>query len=219
MIKMQRKPYKKTKLVCGVGINDVDYVVQKYIVSSYIDGKQKNKRVWVCPYYEKWVNILKRCYSETCQVKKPTYIGCTIDPEWLYLSNFIKWVDEQPNRNWENCEPDKDFLMSGNKHYGATTCVFISKCLNNFILDNPAFRGGNLIGVNWHRPAGKFAARCSDPFKVKSRHLGYFSTELEAHKAWQAKKHEYACQLAELQDDPRVAEALRQRYAPDKDWT
>jgi hypothetical protein len=55
--------------------------------------------------------------------------------------------------------------------------------------------------------------------KIKSRHIGYFKTELEAHKAWQARKHEYALQLADLQSDERVAEVLRTKYAPDKDWT
>ena len=64
-----------------------------------------------------------------------------------------------------------------------------------------------------------YRAYCNNPFKDKKLHLGSFITELEAHKAWQAKKHEYALQLADLQEDPRVADALRQRYAPYKDWT
>jgi len=42
---------------------------------------------------------------------------------------------------------------------------------------------------------------------------------LDAHLAWKQQKHEYACLLADLQEDSRVADALRQRYAPDKDWT
>jgi hypothetical protein len=46
-----------------------------------------------------------------------------------------------------------------------------------------------------------------------------FPTELEAHKAWQARKHELACMLADLQTDDRIASRLREMYAPDKNWT
>ena len=35
---------KRNKLVCGVGINDADYVTQ---INRKIDGRQK--RIWICP--------------------------------------------------------------------------------------------------------------------------------------------------------------------------
>ena len=80
-----------------------------------------------------------------------------------------------------------------------------------------------MLGANFHSRDLTYEAHCCNPFLPKnvsrSLYLGRFKTELEAHKAWQAKKHEYALQLAELQDDPRVAEVLRERYAPDKDWS
>lgn len=209
---------KTKRLVFGVGINDVDYIINESITIGYIDGKQKQKVIWVCPYYKKWVDLLKRCYSDKYQARYPTYVGCTIDPDWLCLSNFIKWVDSQPNRNWRNCEPDKDLLISGNKHYSPETVAFVTKQVNYFTLSNKGGRGEYMLGVVGITPSGKFRSGCQNPFikKVKEfRHI----TELEAHKAWQAQKHEYACMLADLQEDPRVADALRQRYAPDKDWT
>lgn len=49
--------------------------------------------------------------------------------------------------------------------------------------------------------------------------MGVFPTELEAHLTWQARKHELSCMLADLQTDERIATVLRERYAPDKDWT
>jgi hypothetical protein len=209
----------KDRLAHGAGINDVDYVVQERVTIGYVNGKQRQEIVWVCPYYAKWYDVLRRCYSRSFQDKYPTYVGCSVDPDWLYLSNFIKWVDSQPNRDWQNCHIDKDFLIEGNKHYGPSTCVFISGSLNNFIVNRVNYRGDNLLGVCQYKNSGKFKADCSDPFKVKGRGLGSFSTALEAHKAWQARKHEYALQLADLQSDERVAEVLRTKYAPDKDWT
>lgn len=210
---------KEIKLVRGVGIKDVDYVVQKTRPVAPVNGKRKQVLVWICPYYEKWRNMVIRCYCKKYQTKNPTYEGTTIDPDWLYLSNFIKWVDSQPNKDWQNCSLDKDILVQGNKHYSPETCVFIPESLNNFVLASSATRGKYLLGVYWHKEKKKFKAQCSDPFKVNSVHVGYFNTELEAHKAWQAKKHEYACQLAELQDDPRISRILMSKYASDNDLT
>jgi len=204
------------KLVYGVGINDVNYFVCK---TSSVGGV--NKIIWTCPYYEKWRGMLRRCYSEKHQAKAPTYVGCTVDPDWLYLSNFVKWVDEQPNRDWQNCHLDKDLLVKDNKHYSPSTAVFVSPIVNTFVIDRGNFRGGCMLGVDLLRDGGwlSYRASCSDPFKVNKQHVGCFKTEMEAHLAWQAKKHEYACQLADLQSDEIVAEVLRTKYAPDKDWS
>lgn len=198
------------KLVYGVGINDVDYPVTR---TGSVGGKYTI--VWKCPYYTKWSGIIERCYSKRMQEKHPTYKGCTMDSAWLLLSNFIKWVDSQPNRDWMNCEPDKDILFSGNKHYGPETVVFIPHKLNSFIvndnLDNPLKQ----TGVCYEKKSKKFRASCANPFEPtssKKRFIGYFECHHEAHMAWKRKKHEYACMLADIQDDSRVADALRARY-------
>lgn len=132
--------------------------------------------------------------------------------DWLTLSNFIRWVDSQPNRDWKNCHLDKDLLFNGNKHYSPETCVFISSVVNNFILDRCNDRGDYLIGAYYHKRDNKFVSRCRDPFNLNSRHLGYFNTEIEAHLAWKTKKHEYACKLSQFQQDRRVIDALCTRY-------
>lgn len=204
---------KKNKLVCSWGVNDADYAITK---NEVVNGKKKI--VWVCPYYKRWKGMLERCFSLKYQEMQPTYKGCTVCEEWRYLSNFIKWVDSQPNRDWESCNLDKDFLIEGNKEYSPNTCVFIPSNLNSFIVDKGNDRGDYMIGVSYEHKKNPYRARCSSPF-VGTRCVGHYPTELEAHKAWQAKKHEYALQLADLQEDERVAKALRERYAPDKDWT
>jgi len=207
---------KNGKLVFGWGINDVDYNVYK---TEMVNSKQKN--VWTCPYYTKWCSILRRCFDPKYQEKWPTYKGCTVSEEWKYLSDFIKWVDSQPNKDWKNFDADKDFLSIGNKHYSPETVVFLSNKVNHFITDRGNARGDCMIGVSYKPSESKknpYKARCCNPFGG-SRYIGMFSTELEAHKAWQAKKHEYALQLADLQSDERIASRLREMYAPDKDWT
>lgn len=79
--------------------------------------------------------------------------------------------------------------------------------------------GGLMIGVSNQKDTNinPFRSECSNPFTRKRDYLGLFPTELEAHKAWQAKKHEHALRLADLQADERVAKRLTEMYSPDKD--
>lgn len=207
--------------VYGWGIVDVNYVIRTTQELPRISGKRNRKTLWICPYYTDWASMIERCFGKSFQEKHPTYKGCTIDPDWKYLSNFIKWVDSQPNRDWQNYHLDKDILVEGNKHYGPNTVAYIPVKVNSFVLDRKAVRGRLLLGVNpVESNTNPYCANCSNPLdKNVSNYIGVFKTELEAHKAWQERKHLYACQLADLQQDPRVARALRERYAPDKDWS
>jgi len=192
------------KLVRGVGINDADYETQKFL---RVDGKYKS--VWLCPYYNKWSHMLLRCYNKKVHEKRPTYIGCSVCDEWLYFSKFKSWMEKQ---DWESKELDKDLLVKGNKIYSPESCAFINQVTNKFISENENARGELPLGVHLHKPLMKFIAKCCNPTTGKREHLGVFICPQEAHKAWRKRKHELACKLADMQDDPRVAEALRKRY-------
>lgn len=206
--------------VCGFGVKDVNYVTQKFEELPKVNGKRKKNLVWECPYYRKWCSMIKRCYSKRYLEKYPSYQGCKVCDEWRYLSKFIEWVDSQPNRDWEKCELDKDFLITGNKVYSPETVVFINSVVNTFIIDHSEIRGNRMIGINYRFDCKKhYRAICNNPFTKKLEHIGYYLTEVEAHKAWQERKHKHALQLADLQSDPRIAKILRERYSPDKDWT
>lgn len=197
------------KLVYGVGINDADYVTEKYETVGYVDGKRKQKRVWFCPYYRAWRGMLERCYSTKWQERQPTYKGCTVSEDWLTFSNFKSWMESQ---DWEGRHLDKDLLFEGNKAYSDKTCVFVTQTVNNFTIDSGASRGEWMIGVNWDKAAGKFKSQCSNPFTKKQENLGRFASEQEAHNAWIKRKLELVHQLAAIQDDERVAKALISRY-------
>jgi len=190
---------RRAKLVCGVGINDADYTVQPVVF-----GKQV-----MCPFYETWQSMLRRCYSATLQAKYPTYIGCSVAPEWLNFMTFRAWMIRQ---DWVGMELDKDLLIPGNRVYGPQTCVFVSAKLNKFTTGHAAARGEWPLGVYWHKRDGKFRAKCCNPFTGKQEYLGYFTCPDAAHEAWRARKHQLALQLAEQQTDPRLAAALSIRY-------
>lgn len=201
------KPKKK---VYGVGINDADYVTQRFEMTRCVSGEQKRKLVWKCPFYQVWSDMLKRCYSKKYQEKKPTYRGCTVSDAWLTFSNFKNWMEKQ---DFEGRHLDKDLLFEGNKVYSHEACVFVTRAVNSFTTDSGASRGEWLIGAYWHKRDGKFIAQCSNPFTKKREKLGYFDCEQEAHNAWAKRKLELAHELAAIQTDHRVAKALIDRYS------
>lgn len=191
---------KKTKLVQGVGVNDADYPVTK---------KENGKMVWRCPYYRTWSNMLRRAYSDKYKQKYPTYEDVAVCEEWHSFTRFRAWMMEQ---DWDGKQLDKDILFQGNKEYSPYTCVFVGGDVNNFLLDSAAARGEWPLGASWHERDKKFMSQCSNPFTKKDEYLGSFTCSNQAHLAWKKRKHELACQLADLQTDERVAEALRNRY-------
>jgi hypothetical protein len=199
---------KTKKLVYGVGINDADYVTRKWETIE-VNGKQKQKLVWICPYYSVWTHMLERCYSSKRQETHPTYKGCSVSEEWLTFSNFKRWMESQ---DFEGKQLDKDLLFEGNKVYSKETCVFVTRVVNMFTVDRSNDRGEWSIGVYWNKASEKFRAMCRNPLTKKQEHLGLFTCELEAHQAWLKRKLELATLLAAEQTDSRVARALIERY-------
>lgn len=191
---------RKRSLVCGVGVNDVERPAY-----NTVDGKRV-----ICSFYLTWSSMLARCYSKRCAIRNPTYIGCKVCDEWLLFSNFKAWMESQ---DWKGKELDKDILIKGNKVYSPASCAFVDKATNMFMTDSKAIRGDYPIGVCYDKRKGKLISRCCNPFTKKQEHLGEFSCEKLAHEAWRSYKNKMAWQLADIQTDKRISEALRSRYS------
>jgi hypothetical protein len=116
-------------------------------------------------------------------------------------------------QSWQGNHLDKDILFPGNKVYSPEGCIFVSPRLNQFLTDHGMARGNWPIGVYLNKEKGKFHAHCNNPFTGKQERLGYFDCPGEAHEAWRSRKHQHALRYAEMQTDPRIAEALRTRFA------
>jgi len=197
----------KKSLVYGIGINDSDYLTE---ISRYIydqDGVRKRKRIWFCPFFRKWSSMLMRCYCEKYLERKPTYRGCTVCEEWLTFSNFKAWMETQ---EWAGNHLDKDLLIQGNKVYSPETCIFVPSIVNTFLNDCAASRGVYPIGVHLDKRRNELSVKCCNPFTGKPEHLGTFPVDqvLIAGNAWKARKAIFAAQLAALQKDSRVSQAL-----------
>ena len=109
------------KLVVGVGVNDANYPVVRF---EMVSGKRK--RVWICHYYQTWMNMLNRVYST--YPSNDAYRGnITVCDEWLTFSTFKSWMESQ---DWRGKELDKD--LKGCKLYSPANCIFVSKDVNIF---------------------------------------------------------------------------------------
>lgn len=118
--------------VAGIGINDANYITNKY---SKIGGKIK--LVWRCPYYNTWSRMLNRCYGNSAS---PQYKDVEVCTEWLTFSNFKSWMEEQ---DWKDKELDKDLFGDGSI-YSPDSCCFIPAHLNTLITE---IRKNNTTGI------------------------------------------------------------------------
>jgi hypothetical protein len=202
---------KRNKLVYGVGINDADYEVFSGLV---VGGK--NTRLWSCPFYQKWMGMIGRCYNPRELARRPAYQGCTVCSGWLLFSSFKLWMIDQ---DYHGNELDKDILIDGNRVYSPDTCVFISPDLNKFLTYAKSDRGEWPTGVSWNRRDKRFQATCNNPFTGKRDRLGDFFCPEKAYQAWRERKHQHACRYADMQTDPRIANALKIRFSTDKDYS
>ena len=198
------------KLRYGVGVNDVDEPTSYKIMPEERLSSGGFRRI-KCPYYNRWSNMLERCYSPSYLKLRPTYTGCEVCEEWLLFSTFKFWMKKHTH---EGAHLDKDFLVEGNKIYSPDTCVFVHRKVNTFIIDRGRARGDTLIGSS---PEGdKYASGCNNPFTEGEigAYIGMFNTDLGAHLAWKECKHFYACQLADSQyvTDIRIRDILYNRY-------
>lgn len=159
------------------------------------------------PYYTKWKSMLARCYGKNSLVNNPTYKGCTVSPEWLVFSNFKSWMETQ---DWEGKQLDKDILVKGNKVYSPETCCFVSSKVNLFLIERGNGRGLYPLGVSWCTEKQKYYS-CVN-FNKKSKSLGKYFTEEEAHIVWKYAKYRMSLILAERETNIKIKEALSSRY-------
>ncbi len=189
------------KLVQGFGINDSERPVY-----SVIDGKRV-----VCPACRAWTSMLQRAFSEKAIARRPTYDCVLVCDDWKFFSSFRRWWSENYVYGWEL---DK-VILSDEKLYSPSSCIYIPGWLNKFTTNSGRRRGKYQIGVFYQRSDGVFKAKCSNPITGENEHLGRFKTQNEAHKAWLKRKIELANELKPSMDAidyriyPRVIEIVQ----------
>ena len=127
--------------------------------------------------YETWCNMIRRCYDEKCQEKRPTYKDCSASEEFHNFQNFGMWdKDNYYKIEGEQMCLDKDILVKGNKIYSPETCIFVPNTINLLFTKSDKARGKSVIGTHCCIN-GKYQVRCSlinpKTGKSKQEHLGY----------------------------------------------
>ena len=179
-------------LVCGIGINDSNYQLRKFVGNNYI----------TCIFYSKWKSMLERCYSEKFLLINPTYKGCTVCNDWLLFSNFKRWMESQ---NHKGLQLDKDIINAGNKIYSPENCCFITQEINSLLTDSKKIRGKYPQGVSLKKQTGKFYSNIS--INKKRKHLGTYSSVDLAELAYVSVKREYIISKAKKLPD-RIKQGL-----------
>lgn len=177
------------KLFRGIGVNDVpkSFGTKEYIL---------------------WINMLNRCYNEKLHQIQPTYLNCETSSEFLVLSKFHSWCQNQAGFNQKGFELDKDLLAKGNKEYHPDKCVFIPREINSFLRTRKKMRGELPIGVNMDK-WGSYIARMS--INGRDMYIGTFKTPEQAFQSYKAAKEAHIKVLANKykdQIDPRAYDAL-----------
>lgn len=187
-----KNPYHPS--VAGVGYMGIGPM------KSWTSGK-------ITPEYVRWANMLKRCYEPAFHERNPTYIGCSVCPEWHNFQIFSKWLQSQSLWGKEKVDLDKDLLVKGNKVYGPDTCLLIPERIN-YLLVRPSTESSLPVGV--HKRGGTYFARCREADSTY-RSLGVFDTPQDAFHAYKAHKESAIRDVAEQYRkiiDPRLYEAL-----------
>lgn len=171
---------KNGKLVCGVGLNDVE-------------NSAKTK------LYQCWADMLKRSYSKNLKEKHVTYKDVTCSSDWLLFSKFSEDAKELGYR--EDWCLDKDILVPKNKHYSKETCCFVPVELNNIIIKRVINPTG-MIGVYFEKNCGKYRA-CISVGKKQIR-VGLFNNEYDAFMKYKEIKEKHIKEVAlKYKDDLR----------------
>lgn len=109
-----------SKLIYGVGVNDADYTVN----GTISDTGERTR----CVYYTQWKNMMARCYGKSTHKRQPTYVGCSVHPDWHSFMNFRSWMEKQ---DWKGKALDKDYKVEGNRVYGPDTCTWLTRLQNH----------------------------------------------------------------------------------------
>lgn len=158
--------------------------------------------------YSVWRGMIERCYNPKQLLRRPNYVGCSVDERWLDYQAFAVWYDDH-EYSGRGYELDKDILVKGNKIYSPENCCLVPREINMLFASAARARGKFPQGVNYYEPLDKFCSRVR--VHGKPKYLGYFDTPELAHLAYKKEKERHVKEMADLwfgNIEPRVYEAL-----------
>ncbi len=195
------------KLVYGVGTDDLPYSKKK--------RDTVGKILWRCPYYSRWRDMIRRCYSSAELIRNPSYIDVHVCKEWLTFSCFKSWMEKE---SWGGLCLDKD-IIGDSTLYSPQTCAWVPSNVNTFLCgEKRPDNATGYIGVCFQKDCGKYRAQCKNPFGKtsyeKRGYIGLYDLPEDAHEAWRYHKEKYAKLLIQYSEitDARIISVLINKY-------
>lgn len=188
----------RRKPIFGWGINDADYLV------SYRPNPEIRNVQEMCLYYKRWYNMLDRGINK--KDSTPEYSETTVSDDWKYFMAFRGWsLDNGLNEsNRSLIELDKDILFIHNNHYSPDTCCFVTRQANALFVTSNGSRGKTLLGTSLENHTQRYIAKMR--YKGKTKNIGTFINEMDAHNAWKIAKADAICDyLSYFEDDFKLA--------------
>lgn len=141
--------------------------------------------------YSVWSDMLQRVYDPRVQVKKPFYMGSTVDARWHNFQVFADWYSNNPF-NYPDYQIDKDILIRGNKVYSPETCCLVPNVINTQFRDMSSYMVDNGLPVGVYPSAnGKRYRAIHGPVK-----LGTHDTIERAREVYLNYRRRYLYELA-----------------------
>lgn len=165
----------------------MNYNTPCYYGLGFLGGKvlKENSKI-----LQTWLGMFLRCYDIETLKNSPSYIGCSVHPDWYNFQNFASWYEE----NYvEDFHLDKDILVPGNKIYGPDTCCFVPGEINQQFRIDKIRKNGLPRGVSVN--GKKYSATIH--IEGENTYLGSFSSILIASEVYENKRIEKLSCLAE----------------------
>ncbi len=177
-------------------------VIKQNAISESIDdlGFSKYK-----DYYLEWLYLLKRSNTQSYKLHHTSYEGLVICDEWLTLSKFKEWYDD----NYVAGYVLGSDMRGRTSKLSPSDCWYLPKRARALFILSIKSNGKYPKGVERRAPK-KFRARVS-PYIAIGRErieLGTFTTPEEAGGACMAEFAKQLLALAELQDCDNIKAGL-----------
>lgn len=142
-----------------------------------------------------WRDMLRRCYDNDYLDRNPSYIGCSVHPDWHNFQVFAEWLTNNRHYNL-GYQLDKDIINVGNKVYSEKDCRLVPREINTLLTDCRGARGAYPQGVrpcSWGKRY-RASIRCGSGKPRKQ--IGVYDTVEEASNAYIDAKKEQIIQRA-----------------------
>jgi len=152
------------------------------------------------PHYKRWMDMLKRCYSEKHQQQYPSYRQVSVCNEWHNFQNFASWFEETYKPHMRGWALDKDIFSRETKTYSPETCCFVPEDINNLFTTKQSRKHSHLpLGVTYSRSGKKYVAQMTK--NGRTNRFGSYGNVEEAEERYNVERKLYLKEKAESYKD------------------